>query len=302
MTEKVERQSHWRWRIAFYLFLAGTGAGAYLVAILADLFWQEAAYLSKNGVLWGTGFVILGIPFLILDLGRKERFLRAGINPRIAWIGRGFYILSIFIILGVIHIGLWIWPFNVLEINRAFRLTLAVVNGIFAFGVILYTGLLLKSMKSIHFWDTPLIVILFVLSALSTGVISLVLSSLNYLAGNGNGDVLNVLLRVDLILIFFESLVLAFYLGTMSGTSEASHKSVSSLLLGDLKLLFWGGVVLCGLVIPLVLKSIEVFSMGLETAGLVFVSSLMILIGGLLLRYSILAAGVPVTPLLPDCR
>ena len=167
MTGKIERQIHWRWKIAFYLFLAGMGAGAYLAAVLTDLFWPEAAYLSQNGVILGTVLVILGIPFLIFDLGHRERFYRAGIDPRIAWIGRGFYILSGFIILGLIHIGLWIWPFNVLEGNPTLRLTVAVINGVLALCVMAYTGLLLKSMKSIHFWDTPLIVLLFFLSALS---------------------------------------------------------------------------------------------------------------------------------------
>jgi len=302
MGEQIERQPYWRWKIAFYLFLAGMGAGAYLVAILVDLFLPEAAYLSKNGVILGTILVILGIPFLIIDLGRKERFLRVCVNPRIAWVGRGFYILSVFIVLGVIHIGFWIWPFKILETDRALRLVLSFVNGIFAFGVAVYTGLLLKSMKSVHFWDTPLIVILFVISALSTGVISLVLLSMSHLIEPGGEGVLNFLLAADLILILIECLVLIFYLITMAGATEASEKSVYSLTQGDLKLLFWGGVILCGLVIPFVLKSIEVFGSELELAGFVLVSGVLILAGGLLLRYGILAAGVQATPLLPNCR
>lgn len=303
MTERVERQPHWRWKIAFYLFLAGMGAGAYLVAILADLFLPKAVYLSKMGVVLGTLLVLAGIPFLILDLGQKGRFLRAGLNPRVAWIGRGFYILSFFIILGVIHIAFWIWPFTGLEGNRLLRVILSIFNGMFAFGVTVYTGLLLKSMKSVHFWDTPLIVILFVISALSTGVISVLLPSLSHLSRmEGGNAVLSFLLRVDLLLIFLELLILAFYLVSMSGGSEASMKSVFSLIRGDLKTLFWGGVIGCGLIIPFVLKLIEVFGTGFDFKGSVLVSGFLILTGGLLLRYSILAAGIQVSPLLPDCR
>ncbi len=301
MTERIKRQPHWRWKIAFYLFLAGMGAGAYLVAVLADLFWPEAAHLSRNGVILGTGLVILGIPFLVFDLGHRERFYRAGIDPRVAWIGRGFYILSVFIILGLIHIGLWIWPFKMLEVDNTLRLALAVMNGVLAFCVMVYTGLLLKSMKSIHFWDTPLIVLLFFLSALSTGVISLVLYSASQLAQSKGGEtILNFLLKTDLVLILLESLVLGFYLGTMHRATEASEKSVISLIQGDLKFLFWGGVILCGVIVPFVLKCVEILNGGLF--GLVFISSFLVLVGGLLLRYSILAAGVQVTPLLPGCR
>jgi len=301
MEVQVERQQYWRWKIAFYLFLAGTGAGAYIVAILADIFYPEATYLSKAGVLLGIGLVILGIPFLILDLGRKGRFLRAGVTIKTAWIGRGFYILSIFTILGVIHIGFWIWPFKFLETGNSFRLTLEIVNGLLAFSTAVYTGLLLKSIKSIHFWNTPLIVILFFISALSTGTICLLLTSIKYLLQiRGGRSVLSFLLSADLLLIFFESLVLVFYLSTMYGATEASEKSVSSLIKGDLKLLFWGGIIICGLIIPFALKVIEVSYPGI--IGLVVVSSIFILIGGLLLRYGILAAGVQVIPLLPNCR
>jgi polysulfide reductase chain C len=302
MTEKVERQVYWRWEIAFYLFFAGTGAGAYLIAVLNDLFGQAAPSVSRNGVLWGTALVLIGIPFLIVDLGRKGRFLRAGINPRHAWIGRGFYILSFFVLLGLIHIGLWIWPFRVLEAERSFRMVLSILSGTLALAVAVYTGLLLKSMKSIHFWDTPLIVILFVLSALSTGVVCLLFFSGNPLAGDENGAVLRFLNKADLVLIVLEALILMFYIVTMSGATEASGKSVASLLVGDLRLLFWGGVIGCGLVFPVFLKAFEISGSGMEWPGLVSVSSAMIWAGGLFLRYCILAAGVQVSALLPSCR
>jgi formate-dependent nitrite reductase membrane component NrfD len=302
MKERFERQTYWRWKIALYLFFAGMGAGSYFVGILNDLFWGKALYLSRIGVFWGTVLVITGIPFLILDLGRKDRFLRAGINPRFAWVGRGFYILSIFIVLGVIHIGFWIWPFQILEVDRLLRIVLSIINGAFAMAVMVYTGLLLKSMKSVHFWDTPLIVILFVISALSTGVICLVFFSMNHHIGEGNGNPLDFLLKTDSILIILETLILAFYLVNMADATEASKKSVASLIHGELKVLFWGGVILCGLVLPFLLKAFEGFSSRSGLAGLTLISNIMVLIGGLLLRYSILAAGVQATPLMPNYR
>ena len=303
MTEKIERQPYWRWGIAFYLFLAGTGAGAYMVAVLIDIFRPEMAYLSRSGVFGGTVLVILGIPFLILDLGKKGRFLRAGISIRTAWIGRGFYILSAFIVLGVIQIGLWIWPFSILEGERPLRLTLQIINGVFAFGVAAYTGLLLRSMKSVHFWDTPLIVILFFISALSTGTIFLILSAMpSFGESVREKALLNFLLRADMVLIFLESLILVFYLAAMHDATEASEKSVSALIRGDLKVLFWGGVIVCGIIIPFFLKCIEVFSSEVDLAGLMVISGLFVLLGGLLLRYGVLAAGIQVTPLLPNCR
>ena len=303
MESGIERQHHWRWKIALYLFLAGAGAGAYIGAVLADIFWTNGIYLSKNGVLLGTALVIAGTPLLILDLGRQRRFLRAGFNPRTAWIGRGFYVLSIFIILGLMHIGFWIWPFKILETERSFRVTVGIINGVFACATAMYTGLLLKSMKPIQFWNTSLIVVLFFLSALSTGSISVLLSSINHFAeAEGGKVILGFLIRGDLILILGESLVLGLYLFTMFRASSASKKSVLSLIRGDLKLLFWGGIVICGLAIPVFLKYVELIHSELVMPELITISCLFILSGGLLLRYGILAAGVRVDPLLPKCR
>lgn len=302
MEKKFERQPYWRWKIAFYLFMAGTGAGAYLISSLIDLFCGEASFLTKSGVTGGTIFVTLGIPFLIIDLGRKERFFYASLNPRVTWIGRGFYILSFFIILGFIHIGLWIWPFQILELNRSLRLIFSIINGIFAFGVALYTGLLLKSMKSVHFWDTPLIVILFFISAFSTGIVFLIFFSIRNLSESWNKDFLNFLLVIDLILILIEGLVLIFYLITMAGGTEAAKKSVCSLLQGDLKFHFWGGIIFCNLIIPFILNSIKVYGSKHDLINLILISSILSLGGGVFLRYCILAAGVQVTSLIPKCR
>jgi formate-dependent nitrite reductase membrane component NrfD len=105
-----------------------------------------------------------------------------------------------------------------------------------------------------------------------------------------------------MVLIFLESLILVFYLAAMHGATEASEKSVSALIRGDLKVLFWGGVIVCGIIIPFFLKCIEVFSSEVDLAGLMVISGLFVLLGGLLLRYGVLAAGIQVTPLLPKCR
>ena len=48
--------------------------------------------------------VAIGAPFLILDLGIKRRFMYACLNPRTSWVARGFIILSIFIVIGLVLI------------------------------------------------------------------------------------------------------------------------------------------------------------------------------------------------------
>jgi formate-dependent nitrite reductase membrane component NrfD len=65
---------------------------------------------------------------------------------------------------------------------------------------------------------------------------------------------------------------------------------VRLLLFGEKKLIFWGGIVLLGLVFPIVLEAIASFFP--EHGALIFVSGLILLCGGLFLRLGVLSAGI----------
>ena len=56
-------------------------------------------------------------------------------------------------------------------------------------------------------------------------------------------------------------------------------------------MMFWYGVAFVGLLIPLLLDVLDVFTFGHASAAITVVAALMGLLGGLLLRYVILAAG-----------
>src|SRR5512139_354606 len=123
-------QEEWKEIIAIYLYLAGMGAGSFVIGTLVswmgvrldpsflssiDLF-GYTLNLSKVPIFWGPIMVAIGAPFLILDLGIKWRFMYACLNPRTSWVARGFIILSTFIVLGlvlliksVLPVG-WLYP------------------------------------------------------------------------------------------------------------------------------------------------------------------------------------------------
>jgi formate-dependent nitrite reductase membrane component NrfD len=88
-------QEEWREIPAIYLYLAGMGAGSYVIGTLLNWFvapskvvsiWGLPFDLAKAAVLWGPIVVAIGAPFLILDLGIKKRFLYAALNPRTSWV------------------------------------------------------------------------------------------------------------------------------------------------------------------------------------------------------------------------
>src|SRR3989304_3584613 len=94
-------QSVWRWKIAFYLFLAGTGAGAYLAATLESAMGYGGP--AKVGFAIAAPLVIISTFFLIADLGQPMRFMQAFVSPQHSWISRGTWILTGFVILGLVH-------------------------------------------------------------------------------------------------------------------------------------------------------------------------------------------------------
>ena len=141
-------QAVWRWKIAAYLFLAGTGAGAVIVGVVGDFLGYVLA--AKIAIGFGVPAVALSTLFLIMDLGRPAKFLTAILHPGTSWISRGVVIISALLVSGGLTVALWVWPFGgVLEMHTELRATLEVFSLIFAVATCTYTGIL------IGIWVTP---------------------------------------------------------------------------------------------------------------------------------------------------
>lgn len=70
---KTTPQGLWRWKIAAYLFLAGTGAGAFVVGVISDF--MGYAMPAKIAITFGVPVVAFSTVFLILDLGIRRSSL-----------------------------------------------------------------------------------------------------------------------------------------------------------------------------------------------------------------------------------
>jgi len=280
---KMNAQTKWGWEIAIYLFLAGLGAGAYVFGVVATfLGWSDI--VARIGVMLGWPCVFIGCMFLILDLGTPSNFWRAAMRPNTSWIARGTIIISLFMIIDAIHIAFWIWPFgSVLQSADSTREFISVLGVIFAFGTMVYTGILLGAARPIAFWSTQLLPLLFLVSALSTGCMGIALIAT--LAGAGYGEIEQIV-KIDMLLIVLELIVLGFY---MQGSHrvEESRASAQMVMAGELAVMFWFGVVVIGLMVPLFLDLV----VG-EAAWTVAIGSGCGIIGGLLLRKVVLAGGI----------
>jgi polysulfide reductase chain C len=291
-------QEHWGWIIAIYLYLAGMGAGSYIIGAIINWFihpsrvvriWGLALDPAKAALLWGPILVAIGAPFLILDLGIKKRFLYACLNPGTSWVARGFLILSIFIIFGLVLFAKSMLPFEWLHAESDLWYIPEAIAIAFAFGTAIYTGILLKATKSIPLWNTYLLPLLFLVSALSTGSMAIILSTLATGLFSHDASALKVLMYTVQILVVIEGIILYLYLSWRYRVSDQGKDSVRLLLFGKKKLIFWGGDVLLGLILPFVLVSIAAFSHG--NMLLIFSSGLSLLCGGFLLRLGVLHAG-----------
>lgn len=302
----VRPQKEWGWIIAIYLYLAAMGAGSFIIGVLLSwfgyaldpleivAFWGYALDLSKVVLLWGPILVVIGAPFLILDLGIKRRFLYACLNPRTSWVARGFLILSAFIIIGLLIVIMSTLPFQWPIERTPSWIVLEAVGVLLAFATAVYTGILLKSVKYIPLWNTSLLPTLFLASALSTGSMGVILSTMGYGLLFSRGDLANQLISrlsdTEQILILIEGLMLAFYLFFKHRAKDQGEDSVRLLISGDLKFLFWGGIVSVGFIFPIVLEYL--YSHFPQYPVLLFATGLLLLAGGFFLRFGLLASGI----------
>jgi formate-dependent nitrite reductase membrane component NrfD len=180
-----------------------------------------------------------------------------------------------------------------------------VVSGI-AVGV--YTGILLNTMVARPLWNTSVLPVLFLVSGLSAAAAALHLAARVFgrrpapqgpLAGAiaALGQPLGpqppaahtaaTLQRADAGLLAAE-LALIFLLLVGLVTSSASHGAAAQLLFaGRYAAVFWGGVVLAGIVVPLALQLLELSHRIRHT----IVPALLVLAGGFALRWVLVNAG-----------
>ena len=159
----------------------------------------------------------------------------------------------------------------------------------------IYTGILIGIVVSRPFWNNPLLPVLFLISALSTGVgglffVTPILRSALGIGGAETDAFLTHLESIDIILVAAEVVIIYLYLTLVY---DRAPEAATLLLKGKLSGLFWGGFLGAGLLVPV---AIEFFSwMNREGAPQPLapvVAGVFLLVGGFLMRLLILAAGI----------
>ncbi|GAW31060.1 NrfD/PsrC family molybdoenzyme membrane anchor subunit [Carboxydocella sp. JDF658] len=281
----------WGTIIAAYLFLAGVSAGAFLTAVNAPRLWPRGKWeaLTKSGILLAIPLMALGLLLLVFDaeagLKAPWRFLYLFLNFPGSMMTNGTIIISLYMLV-LLYCGWLVWKKQ--ELPR----WLVTTGNLLALGTAGYTGLLIGVVNTVPLWNTAVLPVLFLVSALSTGMAAAVITAL-WLDGGIIGQ-LQGIKKVHLGLLIGE-LILLFFLVYVTGTSsDVARQSVDLLLTGKFAALFWGGLIGLGLVLPLLIEWWEMGNAKHENKALTVLSEVMVLSGGFILRYLILAAALPV--------
>lgn len=285
----------WGWEIPVYLFLGGLVAG---MMVIAGYF-----LLSGRGRRSGCAcFLLPGLSLVLLSLGMLALFLDLEHKPYV------WRLYTTFMPTSPMSWGAWILVlvYPGLLLNMLLRLpeplrraapalagwsdrlgavpgAARIVGGVnVGLGVLLgiYTGVLLSAMGARPLWNSALLGPLFLTSGLSSAA-----AFVHMVAPEPDERVLlakadNTFLGLELVLIGL------FFAGLASSTRV--HMAAAALFFGGpFTAAFWVGVVGLGIVVPLMVQTLAVRHRVAHTP----VAPVLVILGGLLLRFVIVYAG-----------
>ncbi len=316
VTMSFQTQDIWTWWFALYLYFGGMGAAVLVVSFLTDMYIKQ----HKDLVLWGavSGVIMLSLGSLLLFIHLLDYLAVIHVlNPLVfflnpsAWIAWGTQFIIWMMVWGVLYalpylvesaffnrmpvvktILQWGLVKKIADLCLRFHKLLgwlATVNGI---GTAVYTGLVLQSFPAVALWHNPGVPLLFTVSAFSTALAFLLLV-LNLAIKRDEDHHLRVFYeRTDLMLIAAELVIIFSFFQYMQGGSESAMHS-AKLLWNDFGWLV--GFICFGLIVPFILQLKGVIK-GWASSLPVVTASLLVLMGGYLLRHYFMYAGVYAQP------
>jgi formate-dependent nitrite reductase membrane component NrfD len=322
----------WSWPVIGYLFLAGLGGGAIAVSACIVIFEPEGEHkepflrAARLGAYIGPLPVLVGTFLLVLELGRPFRAFNImlsnlwyqGFNPSpMNWGGWFILLFSVFAVLYLLIFPPWRKLFKggrgaALEgLAIKFRGPLAFICAPLAVAMAVYTAILLAAVPSRPLWHTPVLWMLFTVSAMSTGIAAIMLAQTlparrrGGVPEGGSTQVAEYALAgTDVLLILAEIVVIGLFIMYAHMTINSMNVAIQVILPGGaLAREFWIGVVLVGLLIPVL---VEIFYVLRKLLGgrpfhmplvLHITMPVAILFGGLMLRYVIVVGGQVTGPI-----
>lgn len=287
--------------IIFDLFIGGIAAGAFLVTALLLAFGGK---ISKTGI-HRAFYVTMGLLpiyglLLVLKLDKKERFInvmwqfRDG-NLMInldspmslgAWV---LNVFGVFALLGVLYafkkdnLFQFSWAKKLYELatflheGRIAKVYLTIAVAVAAW-FSMYLGVLVTTSQLPAWTATPLIPTLWIISAILTGISVVILLLIFTNRGSKLDESIQRLDNIVKSVIVVNIATIIVFVISLGQWSETVTRGMFGILL-------WGGVVIVGLLLPLLLK-LKPNLIGVKNS--LIYSSVLVLLGGFILRYVVM--------------
>lgn len=267
----------WPSAYAIYFFVIGISSALFFFSALS---WFREDYRPLRENAFYASFVLLAVGGLLLigDLSQPGRFLNI-LNPAylnfrspLAWGG-----------LNLISFGLVavLYFFMLRKGDEVNAKRLAIIGSLLALGLPIYTGFDLTVHQHRPVWNTPLMPVLFVGLSLVSGA-----AAATFLT-KGNAAANSAIRKMMLWSGGAVGAMLISLLGTTAYGGVGAELTFMFLTSGTLGMIFIGLGIIVGTAIPIVLL---LAPFGRQQGGMM-AASLLILVGGMALRYSILYGG-----------
>ncbi len=310
----------WHWQIPLYLFLGGLAAGILFFASFMAIRGNDEKYpiSVKYTPIIAPFALILGLGALMLDLKNPlfswQLYTTFRIESPMSW---GAWTLMFITPLSIVWVGSylkeivpkiwnkkkfinkllkilfketnegkanWEWKFNflikfetyVIKFRKPVAWTMLVSSVILG----IYTGILLSAFNARPLWNTSVLGPLFLTSGLSTA------AAVNIIFAKTKKERM-LYSRIDIVLIIIELfLIVHMFMGFLAGT-EIKILTAQMFLGGQFTIPFWVLVVGLGLIIPLLLESLELKGFHIPP----IIPAILVLLGGLFFRFIMVEAG-----------
>ena len=259
----------------------GVGAGLYIAATAAG---------QSVLVALGIVFVCAAVLALLAHLGKPRRSWRAVRKFRNAWVSRGTLVIGLFLIFAAIAFAT-----DYTEFLKPFGPLLTVAALICSLPVIIYAGMLLRSMRAIRLWRSIFLPLSFASHSLATALI-LVWA----LSAFGASRIVWLTSSALVALLLCAALSVAYIL--RAEQTVGVRASLDRLFSGDLRLPFLWGAGLFGFAVPLSVLLVSEFTFTGYARLLAVFGGLCRLYGDFSYRDAIVRAGAyePIVPSAPS--
>ena len=280
----------WGPLIAIDLCLAGASAGAFLASADIERKYPDAVRMRVAGRILAPIFIGIGLVMLMVDaeagLHNPLRFIFLIMTPG-SVMTLGVYFICVFMPVALIE--------AVLELlKKDVPRWLTVIGDVFAFAVAAYTGFLLGVVDAYPLWNNAILPVLFVISALASGLAAVNLCGL--ILDRESIEKMFDLKKGHVVLGVAEIIALVVMFIIVASGDPQGAASIQSMLTGGFAGMFWIGLVLVGLLMPLLIgaNALRASEGSQSSVALEYASECGVLVGGFMLRLLVVLAALPI--------